>query len=128
MTDLTFQANLQSLPLSTLLPEWTNRRRVIFYSLAFCGCIFGIIVIVACTALFVNLFIKSSIDTNISQLLESILYTTSFVATSIIGSYVFGANFDYSNSRSNISQILTQIPAVQTQVNKTERCSSDIKI
>ena len=88
----------------SFMPQWENRRRVIFATLFFCGFTTGLVVLSACGALFSSMYFKINIDNNIVQLLTTILYTSAFVATSIIGSYVFGANFDYANSREQIGK------------------------
>lgn len=97
---------------TALLPDWSHRRQVIFWTLGFCGCCVGSIVLTGCVALFLNMFFKATVvDNSLVQLLTTVLYTSAFVATSIIGSYVFGANFDYANSRQHISNFFTQTNA-----------------
>lgn len=78
------------------------------WSLGCCAGCSGLVVVSSCVALFLNLFVATMVDPNIIQLLTTILYTSAFVATSIIGSYVFGANFDYADSRRHISGFVDQ--------------------
>jgi hypothetical protein len=97
---------------TALLPDWSHRRIVIYWTLGFCGCCVGLIVATGCVALFLNMFLKATVvDVTLVGLLTTILYTSAFVATSIIGSYVFGANFDYANSRQHVANFFTQTNA-----------------
>lgn len=98
----------------SLLPQWKNRRQVIFITLIFCGAAAGSVVLSACAALFLSMYFKINIDNNIIQLLTTILYTSAFVATSIIGSYVFGSNFDYANSREQIGKFFARTNCLTT--------------
>lgn len=101
-----------------LLPDWSHRRQVVFWSLGFCGACVASIVLTACVALFLNMFVSTTVvDNNLVQLLTTVLYTAAFVATSIIGSYVFGANFDYANSRQHVANFFTQTSATPPSPN-----------
>jgi TRAP-type mannitol/chloroaromatic compound transport system permease large subunit len=108
MTDDTTIPPIIKRPIPPILPQWQNRRQVIRWSLLFCGGAAAAVVSSACGALFLNILYKVTIDSNLIQLLTTILYTSAFVSTSIIGSYVFGANFDYANSRAHISNFFNQ--------------------
>jgi hypothetical protein len=107
------------------VPNWQNRRKVIFVTLIFCATAAGLVVLSACNALFLSMFFKIPIDTNIVELLTTILYTSAFVATSIIGSYVFGANFDYANSREHISKFLARAKDLTTPLTTAKADADD---
>lgn len=85
------------------MPDWTNRRKVIFYSLKFCAVFSGLIIVISCIALLINVFYaKTTIDPNLTSLLSSIFFSLTFVFSSILGAYVFGVNTDMSNFRNNL--------------------------
>jgi cellobiose-specific phosphotransferase system component IIC len=90
-----------------LLPDWQNRRKIIFYALYFCAGVTALIIMAFVAIALVELFLKTGIDPNVVSLLSSAMYTVAFVATSIIGSYVFGVNMDWANTRQHITQIVT---------------------
>jgi hypothetical protein len=89
-----------------ITPDWTNRRRVINTTLWFCGSMSGLIIVTSCAMVVVGTFTRITTDPGLMGLLGSALYTIAFVATSIIGSYVFGVNFDWANTRAHISSLV----------------------
>lgn len=93
-------------PPDLALPNWLYRRKIIFRSLSFCALCASAVVLSTCLALFLNVFFQFSLDASVVQLMTTILYTAAFVGTSIIGSYVFGANSDYANARQHAQQLL----------------------
>jgi hypothetical protein len=93
-------------PSDLALPNWLYRRKIIFRSLTFCALCASAVVLSTCLALFLNVVFKFALDPSVVQLMTTILYTAAFVGTSIIGSYVFGANSDYANARQHALQLL----------------------
>jgi hypothetical protein len=91
----------------SLIPDWTNRRKVIFFALWFCAAMSGLIVCTGCVIAFMGIFVNVQIEAGVLGLLGSALYTLAFVATSIIGSYVFGVNLDWANTRQHIIDLVT---------------------
>lgn len=97
---------------ASITPDWADRRRVIFVSLWFCAVCAGLIIGSACAVLIINIIVTVSLDANLLGLLGSALYTIAFVATSIIGSYVFGVNFDWANTRQHIVDMINTTNSV----------------
>lgn len=116
--------SLPTLPASlppSITPDWAERRKVIFTSLWFCAICAGAIIASACFVLLINVYIKVNIDNNLLGLLGSALYTLAFVATSIIGSYVFGVNFDWANSRQHLVDMISTTNGTPAALSRTSR-------
>ncbi len=91
----------------SLQPDWSNRRKIIFWALAFCGAMSGLIIITGCVIAVLGVFYHILSDSvAILSFFGSALYTLAFVATTIIGSYVFGVNFDWANTRQHILDLV----------------------
>jgi hypothetical protein len=92
----------------SLQPDWSNRRRVIFMALYFCGTMAGLIIVTTCALAILGVFYHSASDNMaILSFFGSSLYTLAFVSTTIIGSYVFGVNFDWANTRQHIAGLVS---------------------
>jgi hypothetical protein len=95
----------------SLVPDWANRRKVIFAALWFCAAMTGLIICTGCIIAFMGVFYHVQSEASVLGLLGSALYTLAFVATSIIGSYVFGVNLDWANTRQHIADLVTTTTA-----------------
>ncbi len=92
-------------------PKWTNRRKVIFISLSISG---AIVVLIALTSLFVVVHSEvtgkpAKIPSEITGVMTTLIWSLILFATTIIGAYVFGANFDHKNFRSSFTELAGKI-------------------
>jgi len=87
--------------------QWKNRRLVIMTSLLVCGfCLVGItLVVIGSIATAAWQGSSPSYDKNIVDLASSIVWGVITLATSIIGAYVFAANFDTKDYRKNVVEM-----------------------
>jgi hypothetical protein len=83
-------------------PVWTNRRKVIFGTLILCGALIAAIVLVPMIGSFVPGF---TLQGPVADVLSNGLYVLAFLAATVIGAYVFGANFDSSSYRDSLKEI-----------------------
>ena len=88
-------------------PKWTNRRKVIFISLGISG---AIVVLIALTSLFVVVHSEvtgnpTQIPSEITGVMTTLIWSLILFATTIIGAYVFGANFDHKNFRNSFTEL-----------------------
>lgn len=93
-------------------PKWENRRNVIKICLWSCLILYTIIILSGCfSLLLVYIKDKSNItfDANVVSLLQTGLWSLSGIAISVIGSYVFGAQWDINNYRKNAGQLIDKI-------------------
>ena len=81
--------------------DWTNRRAVIFKSLYFIATMFTMLTISLCYITVFNIHV----GTNVTFLIGMILMTLAVVAFAVIGSYVFGAQWDTNALRNSIADL-----------------------
>jgi hypothetical protein len=90
---------------SSTVPSWTNRRKVVKYSLLTFGLIF---IIISLSAVFCLVWttvhpVTVNIPSPISNILVNILWVIGIAYMAIVGSYVFGAQWDITSFRKFIS-------------------------
>lgn len=83
-------------------PVWKNRRKVIFGTLFLCGGLIAAIILVPIVGSFVPGF---ALQDPVANVLSNGLYVLAFLAATVIGAYVFGANFDSSSYRNSLKEI-----------------------
>jgi len=83
-------------------PVWSNRRKVIFGSLILCGTLIAAIILVPLIGSFFPAF---TLQDPVASVLSNGLYVLAFLAATVIGAYVFGANFDSSSYRNSLKEI-----------------------
>jgi hypothetical protein len=83
-------------------PVWENRRKVIFGTLILCGSLIAAIILVPLIGSF---FPGFTLQEPVSSVLSNGLYVLAFLAATVIGAYVFGANFDSSSYRNSLKEI-----------------------
>lgn len=88
--------------------NWKNRRFIIKSALLYCMLAFSAIIV----SVIVLMYIKPEYryDQNITGILSTALTTLGFLTISIIGSYVFGAQWDTNSYRSSIASITNPNP------------------
>ena len=97
--------------LKQLAPDWTYRRKLIFRSIYFCGGIISLISITLCAGLLLGYFheLKSPVDSNLSNLAGTLIYSITFFASGIIGAYCFGVAFETNSYRAHMTSMVTSI-------------------
>lgn len=93
----------QFLSSSDFKMDWTRRRWVVIITLFILGIIISGISGVLCTLLF---FREDSDFENLLDVVSTLIYVDIFAVLTIIGSYVFGAQYDASNFRSSVISIM----------------------
>lgn len=97
--------------------DWSNRRKVIKWTLTTIASLYSIshlaILIVYC----IQIYRGVQSDPNVVFLLTTFIYTDTALATSVIMSYVFGANSDVKDFRNKMNSM------VDTFVNQQRRQS-----
>ena len=83
-------------------PVWANRRKVIFGTLILCGTLIAAIILVPIVGSF---FPSFALADPVANVLSNGLYVLAFLAATVIGAYVFGANFDSSSYRNSLKEI-----------------------
>jgi hypothetical protein len=81
--------------------SWENRRKVVRWTLIFTAVMFTLITGAICYDTVEHI----DITANVSELLFSLILSTSVFATAVIGSYVFGAAWDISGLRNTLSNL-----------------------
>jgi hypothetical protein len=71
--------------------EWKRRRRIIYATLMFCAFAAGVL-------------LGAAVDGRDTSYLHAITYCVFGLATSVIGSYVFGAVWDDKNARDALNK------------------------
>jgi multidrug transporter EmrE-like cation transporter len=89
------------------LPNWTHRRLVVKWSLLLNAFVFLMVSIVTsfCILWITLKHLNISIPSNLTNIIDNILYIIGLMTTSIIGSYVFGAQWDINKFRGFITNI-----------------------
>lgn len=84
---------------------WTNRRKIINYSLLFGAGVIGTITLTVCgLAIF-----GQDVHPNAVMIMSSLIYSVVLAATGIIGSYVFGASYESNNFRGHLSGLASTL-------------------
>lgn len=90
--------------------DWTNRRKVIFYSLIALGALFTLSVLSTLYLMLRGL----PVDITLAGLISTILWVIATVFMAVIGAYVSGVQIDVNNFRSSITDIVGKtMPAKQ---------------
>lgn len=85
--------------------NWTNRRFIVKSALLYCMIAFSFIVIAVITLMYIKP--EYRYDQNLTSILSTALTTLGFLTISIIGSYVFGAQWDTNSYRNSVSTIVS---------------------
>lgn len=85
--------------------DWTYRRRLIFHVVWFCG---GMIVLIV-LLLFICMIRGQDVQINISNIIQTIIWTISLLAGSVISSYVFGVAYDNKTARNGLSNLASNM-------------------
>lgn len=100
--------------------NWRYRRTIIMVSLLVCGiCVLGVsLVIIAAIARIAWTGSSPSYDANLLRLAEALVWATLTFAGSIIGAYVFGANFDSKDYRKSVVELSSRgvVTTVESKV------------
>lgn len=83
--------------------DWTNRRKVIFYSLIGSGALFVLIIM---TLLGFMLFNDQPVDPVLAGLISTAMWVITFAFVTIAGTYVFGSQFDINSFRNSVVNIV----------------------
>jgi len=80
---------------------WNNRRRIVSWTLIFCGAVVTVITLSGC----VTLFSERDLQPNVASLFSWLVSSAVFLTTTIIGSYIFGAAFETTKFRDKITEL-----------------------
>lgn len=103
----------KALDTADLKMDWTNRRKVIFYSLIFLAALMGLEVSTLVFAISYSIVMWHAVDVNFKidpatgDVLTSFFWASSLLASSIIFAYVFGSNSDQKNLRGHFNSIVS---------------------
>jgi F0F1-type ATP synthase membrane subunit a len=89
------------------IPDWTHRRLVVKWSLLLNAIVFLMVSITVCFSI-VWIVLKEktiNIPSDLTNIVNTILYIIGLMTTSIIGSYVFGAQWDINKFRNFLGTI-----------------------
>lgn len=86
--------------------DWTNRRKVIKFTLSLIAALYSITHLAILYVFCYHVYKGNPSDPNVVYILTTCVYTDTALATSIIMSYVFGANADIKDLRSKMTSIV----------------------